>query len=157
LDGNTIEVNERFEAAGGSKEKESAASSDLGPLSEGGAPADGGTMVRAPLGRVFGARSGDKGGDANLGVWAREPAAFEFLRRFLTTEKLRELLPSTKSLVISRCELPNLLAVHFLIKGLLGDGAAASMRIDPQAKALGEALRSRVIEMPAALLPQPAS
>jgi hypothetical protein len=120
-----------------------------------GAPHDveqAGELTLAPLGRVFGARSGDKGGNANLGVWATTPSAFAFLRRFLTVEKLTEILPSTAGLSIERCELPNLLAVNFVIKGLLGAGAGASSRIDPQAKTLGEVFRARAVEMPAALL-----
>jgi hypothetical protein len=105
-----------------------------------------------PIGRVFGARSGDKGGDANLGVWARTPAAFTFLRRFLSTDALTALLPSTSGLTIQRSELPNLLALNFVIKGLLGQGAGTSARIDTQAKALAEIFRSRIIEIPASLL-----
>lgn len=108
-------------------------------------------LVSAPIGTIFGARSGDKGGDANLGVWAKTPAAFAFLHRFLTIEKLRELLPSTSGLVVERTELPNLLAVNFVIKGLLGQGAGTSPRIDLQAKALAEIFRSRIVAIPASL------
>jgi hypothetical protein len=111
-----------------------------------------GGATRAPLGRVVGARSGDKGGDANLGVWARSAAGYAWLSGFLTVDRLRELLPETAPLTVERYELPNLNAVNFVIRGLLGAGVAASTRFDPQAKALGEWLRSRVVEIPEDLL-----
>ena len=104
-----------------------------------------------PLGRLFGTRSGDKGGNANLGVWARSDAAFTFLRRFLTVERLKTLLPDAAPYVIERYELPNLGALNFYIRGFLGEGAAASLRSDPQAKTLGEYLRVKVIRVPSAL------
>ncbi|MDG4822386.1 DUF1446 domain-containing protein [Asanoa sp. WMMD1127] len=104
------------------------------------------------LGRLLGARSGDKGGDANLGVWARTDAAADWLLGWLTTERLTELLPETAPLTVERHELPNLRAVNFVIRGLLGAGVAASTRFDPQAKALGELFRARVAEVPADLL-----
>ncbi len=114
-------------------------------------PARPGATYRAPLGTVVGARSGDKGGDANLGVWVRTGPGFRWLAAELTTDRLRDLLPETRHLAIDRYELPNLHAVNFVIHGLLGEGVAASTRFDPQAKALGEWLRSRVVDIPEAL------
>ena len=111
-----------------------------------------GKTVRMPFGRLFATRSGDKGGNANLGVWAKTPMAFAFLREFLTTEKLRDLLKDLKDYDIERCELPNLLAVNFYIRGILGEGAASSFRLDPQAKTLGEYLRARIVEVPESLM-----
>jgi hypothetical protein len=111
-----------------------------------------GKMIRIPLGRVFATRSGDKGGNANLGVWAKTPEAFAFLREFLTTEKLKELLRDMSGFEMERYEFANLLAVNFYIKGVLGEGVAASMRSDPQAKTLGEYLRAKVIEIPEAIV-----
>ena len=111
-----------------------------------------GKMIRMPLGRVFATRSGDKGGNANLGVWAKTPEAYAFLKVFLTTEKLKELLRDMSGFEMERYEFPNLLAVNFYIKGVLGEGVAASMRSDPQAKTLGEYLRAKVIEMPEAIV-----
>jgi hypothetical protein len=107
---------------------------------------------RAPLGTVLGARSGDKGGDANLGVWARTEAGYRWLVPTLTVDRLRELLPETAELPVHRHVLPNLRAVNFVIEGLLGLGVAAAHRFDPQAKALGEWLRARHAEIPEALL-----
>jgi hypothetical protein len=111
-----------------------------------------GATVRAPLGRVFGSRSGDKGGNANLGVFARSDAAWAWLDDRLTTERLRQLLPEVAKLPIDRHRLPAIRSLNFVIHGLLEEGVAASTRQDPQAKSLGEWLRARVVEMPEALL-----
>jgi hypothetical protein len=110
--------------------------------------------ARLALGRLVGARSGDKGGNANIGVWARSDDAYIWLTRFLTVERLRELMPAeTDGLDIRRYELPNLRALNFVIVGLLGRGVAASTRTDPQAKGLGEYLRAKVVDVPTRLLP----
>ena len=107
---------------------------------------------RVPLGRVAGARSGDKGGDANIGVWARTDEQWRWLEPFLTVERFRELLPETRDHVVHRHVLPNLRAVNFVVEGLLQEGVSASTRFDPQGKALGEWLRSRHVDIPEALL-----
>ncbi|WP_084960389.1 acyclic terpene utilization AtuA family protein [Thermoactinospora rubra] len=121
----------------------------------GPAPLDGGRpTVRAPLGRVLGARSGDKGGNANLGVWVRTAEHYPWLESFLTVERLKDLLPSLRPHRIDRYELPNLNALNFVVHGLLGRGVAASPRLDPQAKALGEELRAQAAEIPEAVLPR---
>jgi hypothetical protein len=111
-----------------------------------------GPAREAPLGALCGARSGDKGGNANLGVWVRTPEAYLWLEEFLSVERLRELLPETRELAIDRFALPNLLAFNFVVKGLLGDGVAASLRSDPQAKSLGEYLRAKLVPIPESLL-----
>ncbi|HEX9622814.1 MAG TPA: acyclic terpene utilization AtuA family protein [Streptosporangiaceae bacterium] len=109
--------------------------------------------VRVPLGTVAGARSGDKGGNANLGVWVRTPAEYAWLERYLTADRLAELVPGVAGLPVERYCLPNLFAINFVIVGLLGRGVAASTRLDPQAKALGEELRAALAEVPPDLLP----
>jgi hypothetical protein len=111
-----------------------------------------GPSTRAPIGRVVGTRSGDKGGNANLGVFARTDAAWAWLDAFLTIERLRELLPEIAPLSVRRYRLPALRSLNFVIHGLLEEGVAASTRQDPQAKSLGEWLRARVVELPEALL-----
>jgi len=116
------------------------------------APAPRGRTRRTHFGRLFGTRSGDKGGCANVGVWAKTDAAYAFLREFLTVEKLKELLPDMTPYPIDRYEMPNLRAVNFYIRGVLGDGVSSSRRIDGQAKSLGEWLRSRPVEVPEALV-----
>jgi len=112
----------------------------------------GGKTEKVPLGRIFAARSGDKGGNANLGIWGKSSESYAFLSSFLTTEKLKEIMPDMADFEIERYELPNLLALNFYIKGLLGDGVSASVRMDPQAKALGEYLRAKHVDIPTSLL-----
>lgn len=119
------------------------------PLPE---PLPEGPTRRAPLGLVAGARSGDKGGNANVGVWARTDAAWRWLAHTLTVDRLRELLPETAELRVTRHDLPHLCALNFVVEGILGEGVAAQHRFDPQAKALGEWLRSRHLDIPEALL-----
>jgi hypothetical protein len=122
----------------------------LGPAAA--PPAPGGETVRAPIGRVVGTRSGDKGGNANLGVFARTDEAWAWLDAFLTVDKLRELLPEAAPLEIDRHRLASIRSLNFLIHGLLQEGVAASTRQDGQAKSLGEWLRARVVEVPTSLL-----
>jgi hypothetical protein len=114
-----------------------------------------GPTVAAPLGRVAGARSGDKGGNANLGVFARSDEGWRWLDSYLSTERLRVLLPETAALRIDRFALPNIRSLNFVLHNLLDEGVAASTRQDAQAKGLGEWLRSRVVEVPVALLERP--
>ncbi|MFE7480499.1 acyclic terpene utilization AtuA family protein [Streptomyces sp. NPDC057552] len=122
---------------------------DEPPLPE---PYPSGPTRRAPLGLVAGARSGDKGGDANVGVWVRDDAAWRWLAHELTVERFKELLPETADLTVVRHVLPNLRALNFTVYGLLGEGVASQARFDPQAKAVGEWLRSRWLPIPVALL-----
>ncbi|MCX5256352.1 DUF1446 domain-containing protein [Streptomyces canus] len=119
------------------------------PLPE---PLPEGPTRRAPLGLIAGARSGDKGGNANIGVWARTDEAWRWLAHTLTVDRLRELLPETAELPVTRHDLPHLRALNFVVEGILGEGVAAQHRFDPQAKALGEWLRSRHLDIPEALL-----
>ncbi len=107
-----------------------------------------GKMVRIPFGRLFGTRSGDKGGCANVGVWAKTDEAYRFLHQFLSVERLKILMPETKDLEVIRYELANINSLNFFIKGILGEGVASSVRTDPQAKSLGEYLRAKTIEVP---------
>ncbi|MEU4314462.1 acyclic terpene utilization AtuA family protein [Nocardia sp. NPDC024068] len=111
-----------------------------------------GPTRRVPLGSVALARSGDKGGDANIGVWVRTDEQWRWLAHTLTVDRVRELLPETAALEITRHVLPNLRALNFLITGLLGEGVAYQARFDPQAKGLGEWLRSRHLDIPLELL-----
>jgi len=111
-----------------------------------------GETHRMPLGTVIGARSGDKGGNANVGLWARSPAGFAWLAAEITVDRFRELLPEAQRLEVDRYEMANLQALNFVVHGLLGEGVASSTRPDPQAKSLGEYLRSRLVDLPVALL-----
>lgn len=111
-----------------------------------------GPTRESPLGVICGARSGDKGGNANVGIWTRSADAYDWLDAFLSVERLRELLPETRELAVDRFAFPNLRAINFVIKGLLGDGVAASLRSDPQAKSFGEYLRAKHVPIPVSLL-----
>lgn len=122
------------------------------PAREPDAAAPGGETVSVPMGRVIGARSGDKGANANLGVFARTDVAWAWLDAFLTVDRLRVLLPEIAKLVVDRHRLPAIRSLNFVIHGLLQEGVAASTRQDGQAKSLGEWLRARVVELPVALL-----
>ena len=104
------------------------------------------------FGRIFGTRSGDKGGCANLGVWAKTEDAYSFLFDFLTVEKLKELLPDLEKFKIDRYELPNIFSLNFYVHGILQEGVSSSTRMDGQAKSLGEYLRAKKINFPAQLL-----
>jgi hypothetical protein len=104
------------------------------------------------LGRIAGARSGDKGGSANVGVWVRTEDQWRWLANTLTVELVKELLPEAAELDVTRHVLPNLRAVNFVIDGILGQGVAYQARFDPQAKGLGEWLRSRYVDIPESLL-----
>ncbi len=105
-----------------------------------------------PLGTVAAARSGDKGGSANVGVWVRGDAAWAWLRSILTTEMVTTLLPETAGLRVHRYEFPHLRAVNIVVDGILGEGVASGARFDPQAKGLGEWLRSRHVPIPESVL-----
>ena len=118
------------------------------PESELPRPLPVGPTRRVPLGTIAGARSGDKGGSANIGVWVRSPEQWRWLAHTLTVEKLRELLPETADLPVTRHVFSNLRAVNFVIDGILGRGVAYQARFDPQAKGLGEWLRGRHIDIP---------
>ena len=104
------------------------------------------------FGDLFGTRSGDKGGCANLGVWSKNPEAYGYLFNFLTIDKLKELLPDLKPFEIARFELPNILSLNFYIHGILQDGVSSSTRMDGQAKSLGEYLRAKKINVPKKIL-----
>ncbi|MCP4746018.1 MAG: DUF1446 domain-containing protein [Desulfobacteraceae bacterium] len=113
----------------------------------------GGATQLLPLGRIFATRSGDKAGNANLGIWGDNAKAYVFLREHLTINKLKELLPDLADFEIERYAFANLYALNFYIKGILGDGAANCVRIDGQAKTLGEYLRMKLIDVPEAIVP----
>ncbi|MGW7070009.1 acyclic terpene utilization AtuA family protein [Streptomyces sp. NPDC054855] len=115
-------------------------------------PLPDGPTRRAPLGLVAGARSGDKGGDANVGVWARTDDTWRWLAHELTVERFRELIPEAAELTVVRHVLPNLRALNFVVGGILGAGVASQARFDPQAKGLGEWLRARHVDVPAELV-----
>ena len=118
------------------------------------APAPTGDTTIIPFGRLYGTRSGDKGGAANCGVWAKTDDAYSFLFEFLTIERFKELAPDMAEYKIERFEMPNLRALNFYIHDILGEGVSSNHRIDGQAKSLGEYLRAKHIAAPTSLVDQ---
>ena len=104
------------------------------------------------FGDLYGTRSGDKGGCANIGVWAKNSKSFAFLSKYLSEEKLKELLPDLKDFKIERFELANINSLNFYIHGILEDGVSSNNRKDSQAKSLGEYLRAKIITVPKEIL-----
>ena len=100
------------------------------------------------FGDLFGTRSGDKGGCANLGVWAKNKNTYSFLYNFLTVERIKELMPDLNKYKIERFELPNIYSLNFYIHDILQDGVSSNNRKDSQAKSLGEYLRAKKILAP---------
>ncbi len=120
--------------------------------------------TRLPLGTFLGARSGDKGGSANVGLWVRasdddhlDDARFAWLLQYVDAARIHALLPETARLQVEVHTLPSLRAVNVVVHGLLGRGVADSTSLDPQAKGLGEHLRARYVDVPVALVPDVAS
>ena len=111
-----------------------------------------GDIEDIPLGNIVGARSGDKGGNANVGLWAKNRQVYHWMVEFLTPQKIQEIYPEAAKLRVERYELPNILSLNFVIHGLLGEGVSASLRPDPQAKMLCEELRARRVPIPQSLL-----
>jgi len=109
---------------------------------------DFGPVTRRPLGDVVAARSGDKGGNANVGVWTDTDERWEWLRQHLTVDRFRELVGEAADFPVQRYEFANLRALNFVIVGFLGEGVASCTRPDPQAKALGEYLRALYTDIP---------
>ncbi|MDI9918385.1 acyclic terpene utilization AtuA family protein [Rhodococcus sp. IEGM 1379] len=133
----------------------SAVTQELEPVDEPELPTPlpAGPVARIALGTIAGARSGDKGGNANVGVWVRSEDEWRWLANTLTIAKVKELLPEAAGLTVTRHLLPHLWAVNFVVEGILGQGVASQARFDPQAKGIGEWLRSRHIDIPISLLP----
>ncbi|WP_163505605.1 acyclic terpene utilization AtuA family protein [Fodinicola acaciae] len=111
------------------------------------------TDVReVPLGTIAYARSGDKGGNSNVGIWVSDDRAWPWLRQALSTVELRRLVPELAGLEVVRHEFPRLRAVHFVLKGLLGTGGSANLRVDRVGKAVGEYIRAKHLPVPVELL-----
>ena len=122
------------------------------PLPEAGRPWVPTEVTSAPLGTLVGARSGDKAGNANLGLFVRDQSHYSWLESFLTSQQLVELAPDLAEFELVRHLLPNLGAINFEIIGLLDDGVSSSLRADPQAKGLAEYIRSIEVPIPTRFL-----
>jgi hypothetical protein len=116
------------------------------------APALTDDLVTVPLGVLVGGRSGDKGGDANVGLWADEESVAQWLCDSFGVAEFKAALPEAAPFAVSRHPLPNLRAVNFVVHGILGWGVASNLRLDTQAKGLAELLRAREVSVPSHLV-----
>lgn len=99
-----------------------------------------------PVGDIAYARSGDKGGMSNVGVAARRPEFYAALERELTADVVQAYF-SDRARSTDRFALPNLYAFNFLLHGILGKGGTSTLRLDPQGKALADAVCFMEIEI----------
>ncbi|MEV5714703.1 acyclic terpene utilization AtuA family protein [Amycolatopsis mediterranei] len=111
-----------------------------------------GPTSAVPFGQIVYARTGDKGANANLGVWAPDEAAWPWLAGFLTADRLRELLNCPEEVEIERYEQPNLHGISFVLRGYFPPSGSANLALDQIGKSLGEFLRARHVDVPTALL-----
>jgi hypothetical protein len=113
-----------------------------------GAPSRSARVQRSRLGTIAYARSGDKGDHANIGVAARSPEAYAFLREVLSGQRVRAFFRDLVGGRVVRYELPNLLAFNFLLHNALGGGGTLSLRVDHQGKTLAQGLLTMELDVP---------
>jgi hypothetical protein len=111
-------------------------------------------MTQIRLGQIAIARSGDKGSGANIGIIARTPRGFDFLRDALTASTIEAFFKPLGVGTVIRYELANLGALNFILPAILDGGGSVSMRIDAQGKALGQILLEMPLDVPDDLLPE---
>ena len=109
-------------------------------------------MITVPLWVLIGGRSGDKGGDANVGLWADTEPVARWLCDGFDVAQFKDALPESAPFEVSRYPLPNLRAVNFVVHGILGWGVASNLRLDTQAKGMAERLRSHTVRVPASFV-----
>jgi hypothetical protein len=109
-------------------------------------------MARVKLMEIAIARSGDKGSGSNVGVMAKSPDAYEFLRKELTIERVKEHFKQICMGKVERYELPNLRALNFILHDSLGGGGTETQKTDAQGKVHGLALLHMELDVPDALL-----
>lgn len=110
--------------------------------------APGGRTSRVQLGTIAYARSGDKGDHANVGVAARSPEAYAFLREALTAKRVHAFYRDRVGGPVERFEAPNLLAFNFFLRHALGGGGTLSLRVDHQGKTLAQGLLTMDLDVP---------
>jgi hypothetical protein len=116
-------------------------------------------MARVLLHRIASARSGDKGAGSNVGIIARSPEAYAFLKQVLTAERLREHMASINFGEVQRFEADNMMVLNFLLEDSLGGGGSASLKTDAQGKTHGLAALRMELDVPDGVLaatPEPA-
>ena len=108
--------------------------------------------MRVQLDKLCYARWGDKGNTCNIGVVARSPAIYHWMHRALTTDRVKRFFGEICQGEIDRYEIPNLLALNFLLHTSLGGGGIVSLRIDPQEETLADVLLSMDVNVPEDLM-----
>jgi len=111
-----------------------------------------GETRRVPLGSLVFARSGDKGANANLGVWCRDAASWDWVRDTLDAEAVGRLLGLRQDVIVERHELPNVKGLLFVLRRYFGESGSGNIGLDPIGKGIGEFLRARHVEVPAELV-----
>ncbi len=109
-------------------------------------------MARARLYDIAHARSGDKGDASNVGLIARTPELYEVIRREVTRERVREHFAHVCRGRVERFEVPNLLALNFILHDSLGGGGTESLLTDAQGKTHAQGLLVMEIDVPEELL-----
>ncbi|HEY3047119.1 MAG TPA: acyclic terpene utilization AtuA family protein [Polaromonas sp.] len=145
MDGENLPFEEIF------KPGETAATDESAPA-PGPADACHGKIETVPLLRVAHGRSGDKGDMANIGIIARSDALYAVLLKNLTADTVRDYFAHVAKGKVSRYSLPGFNALNFTLENALGGGGVASLRYDPQGKALAQMLLDIPVDVPAALL-----
>jgi hypothetical protein len=108
--------------------------------------------VTVPLMRLCIGRSGDKGDTGNVGIRARSPEIYHWIKENITADVVKQQFKGICNGEVDRYELPNLLALNFLLHESLGGGGAASLRFDAQGKTFSQYLLSMPVTVPAALV-----
>jgi hypothetical protein len=111
-----------------------------------------GPTVTQPLGDLVLARSGDKGGNVNIGLFVQTSEQWEWLRSFLSQDRMRQLMGKDWKdwYFMERVEMPNIFAVHFVIYGPLGRGVSSSALLDSLGKGFAEYIRAVHVPIPVA-------
>ena len=104
--------------------------------------------MNGTLGDLAYARSGDKGDGSNVGVIAHNQAAYDFLRKELTTERVKQHFHEICFGDVVRYEAPNLLALNFILHDSLGGGGSESLKTDAQGKTHGLGILMMPLEFP---------
>lgn len=97
-------------------------------------------------------RSGDKGDGSNVGVIARHPDVYPFLKESLTAERVKEHMKHVCDGEVERYELPNIGALNFVLHHSLGGGGTVSLKLDAQGKTHASQVLRMDMEVPNELL-----
>ena len=111
-----------------------------------------GPTRRAPLGEIIYTRSGDKGGDASLGVWCRSPEALPWVTAYLTGARVHRLMGLADTVSVDAFPLPNIHGQLYILRGYFGRSGTGNIGLDQIGKGLGEFLRSCIVDIPVSLL-----